>query len=167
VNFGRSLTLLKVTALTKVYGGSFFGRSTTAVRDVSFELARGESLAVIGESGSGKTTVARMISHLLEPTAGEIVFDGVDIGRVSPSVFIRHPARRHIQQVFQDSGEALTPHLTIFDAIADPLRRLVGLKNPASRVRELAGSVFLTAVMFMSCCCTAIISSKENAKCER
>ena len=137
--------MLKVTTLTKVYGSSLFGRPTTAVRDVSFELARGESLAVIGESGSGKTTVARMISRLLEPTEGEIFFDGVDIGRVSPSAFIRHPARRLIQHVFQDAGEALTPHLTIFDAIADPLRRLVGLRNPASRVRELADAVFLAA----------------------
>jgi peptide/nickel transport system ATP-binding protein len=137
--------MLKVTALTKIYPGGFFARPTPAVRDVSFELLRGESLAVIGESGSGKTTVARMISRLLEPTAGEIVFDGVDIGRVSPSQFIRHPARRQIQHVFQDAGEALTPHLTIFDAIAEPLRRLVGLRNPASRVRELADAVFLTA----------------------
>jgi peptide/nickel transport system ATP-binding protein len=137
--------MLKVTALTKVYRGSLFGRPTAAVRDVSFELARGESLALIGESGSGKTTVARMISRLLEPTAGEIFFDGIDIGRVSPSVFIRHPARRQIQHVFQDAGEALTPHLMIFDAIADPLRRLVGLQNPASRVRELADAVLLPA----------------------
>ena len=135
--------MLTVTGLTKVYGGGLFGRPITAARDVSFELARGESLALIGESGSGKTTVARMISRLLEPTAGDIAFDGVDIGRVSPSAFIHHPVRRQIQHVFQDAGEALTPHLTIFDAIADPLRRLVGLQNPASRVRALADAVFL------------------------
>lgn len=114
-----------------------------AVHDVSFEIRSGESLALVGESGSGKTTVARMVSRLLEQSAGRISFEGEDIGSISPRAFIRNSARGLIQHVFQDPGEALTPHLTAFDAIADPLRRLKHLADPTARVLELAEAVLL------------------------
>jgi peptide/nickel transport system ATP-binding protein len=135
--------MLKVNGLRKTYRAGWFARPFVAVHDVSFEIAPGESLALIGESGSGKTTVARMVSRLLQPSAGRISFEGKDIGSISPRAFIRNPARHLIQHVFQDAGEALTPHLTAFDAIADPLRRLKRQADPTARVRELAEAVLL------------------------
>jgi len=137
--------MLKVDGLAKAYRTGWFTKPFVAVHDVSFEIAPGECLALIGESGSGKTTVARMISRLLKSSAGRILFDDEDIGSISPRAFIRNPARRLIQHVFQDAGEALTPHLTAFDAIADPLRRLKHLRDPRGRVLELAEAVLLPA----------------------
>ena len=136
--------MLSVRGLKKVYPRrSLFEAPVTAVHDVSFELERGGSLALIGESGSGKTTVARMVSRLLEPTAGVIQFEGLDIASISPGDFVQRPERRHIQYVFQDAGDSLTPHFKVFDAIADPLRRLLGGKNVEARVHALAEAVAL------------------------
>jgi peptide/nickel transport system ATP-binding protein len=115
-----------------------------AVDQISFDLANGESLGVVGESGSGKSTLGRMISRLIDPTAGQILFEGTDITAIPPATFVHLPQRRRIQHVFQDTAENLTPHMTAFSAIADPLRRLVGLWNPADRVHELAASVSLS-----------------------
>lgn len=135
--------MLKVQELAKTFGGGWFGKPFVAVRDVSFEIGQGESLALIGESGSGKTTVARLISRLLQPSEGRVLLDDRDIGSLAPHVFARRPERRLIQHVFQDPGEALTPHLTIFDAIADPLRQLNRRGDPTARVREMAEAVLL------------------------
>lgn len=135
--------MLKVEGLTKSYRARWFGKPFVAVDDVSFEIAPGESLALVGESGSGKTTVARMVSRLLQQSSGRISFEGQDIGAIAPRAFIRNPARGLIQHVFQDPGEALTPHLSAFDAIADPLRRLKRLADPTARVLDLAEAVLL------------------------
>jgi peptide/nickel transport system ATP-binding protein len=137
--------MLRVDGLRKTYRAGWFAIPFEAVDDVSFEIAPGESLALIGESGSGKTTVARMVSRLLQPSAGRILFEGQDIGSISPRAFIRNPSRHLIQHVFQDASEALTPHLTAFEAIADPLRRLKHLADPTARVLELAEAVLLPA----------------------
>jgi peptide/nickel transport system ATP-binding protein len=117
----------------------------TAVSDVSFELKRGESLGIVGESGSGKTTLGRMISRLIDATRGQILFEGADISAISPAAFVHRPERRRIQHVFQDTAENLTPHMTAFAAIADPLHRLMGLTDVSERVRALAASVSLSA----------------------
>jgi oligopeptide/dipeptide ABC transporter ATP-binding protein len=80
-----------------------------AVDDVSLAIARGESLGIIGESGSGKSTLARLAARLIDPSAGTIRYDGRDIGAIAPAAFGHDPARRDIQFVFQNVGEALNP----------------------------------------------------------
>jgi peptide/nickel transport system ATP-binding protein len=137
--------VLKVSALSKVFDGrGWKAQPVIAVDGISFDLAKGESLGIVGESGSGKSTLGRMISRLIQPTKGNILFDGEDIGAIPPAAFVRRPQRRRIQHVFQDTAENLTPHMTAFAAIADPLRRLVGLKDVTGRVCELADSVSLS-----------------------
>jgi peptide/nickel transport system ATP-binding protein len=137
--------VLKVSALSKVFDGrGWKAQPVIAVDGISFELAKGESLGIVGESGSGKSTLGRMISRLIQPTEGKILFDGEDIAAIPPAAFVRRPQRGRIQHVFQDTAENLTPHMTAFAAIADPLRRLVGLKDVTGRVRELADSVSLS-----------------------
>jgi peptide/nickel transport system ATP-binding protein len=136
--------VLSISRLTKAYPArGWRAHPAIAVDDISFDLARGSSLGIVGESGSGKSTLARMISRLIEPTRGGIVFEGEDIARIAPSRFVHRPERRQIQHVFQDAGDNIAPHFTAFAAIADPLRRLVRLKDVRDRVYSLAASVFL------------------------
>ena len=96
----------------------------TALDSISFDIGKGESLGVVGESGSGKSTLGRLVSRLIDPTDGQILFEGTDIGAIRPAAFVHRPERRRIQHIFQDAAENLTPHMTAFTAIADPLRRL-------------------------------------------
>jgi peptide/nickel transport system ATP-binding protein len=114
-----------------------FANGTIGVDGVSFTIAAGGSLGLVGESGSGKSTISRMVCRLLDQTAGEIIFDGQDIGTVRGRDFHRTPYRRDIQIVFQDALESLNPRFTAFDSIADPLRRLVGLRAKASLATEV------------------------------
>jgi peptide/nickel transport system ATP-binding protein len=127
--------LLEVQKLRKDYS------RTRAVNDVSFTLAPGERLGLVGESGSGKSTIARLICRLIDPTAGEIIFDGESISATPARDFHRAPQRRAIQIVFQDPTDSLNPRFSAFDAIAHPLRRLDGLRDGAAltaRVKECA-----------------------------
>jgi len=112
---------------------------------VSFSIGRGKSLGLVGESGSGKSTLARLVSRLIDPDAGRITFEDADIGALAAARFHTAPERRRIQLVFQDASGSLNPRATAFDAIADPLRRLQGLRGEAlaARVRELALQVQL------------------------
>jgi peptide/nickel transport system ATP-binding protein len=138
--------LLHVLALTcrfPLRGGQ---RWVHAVDDVSFAIQAGESVGLVGESGCGKSTVVRLVARLLEPTDGRIIFDGHDIGVVSPERFTRTPLRRRIQCVFQDPADSLNPRFTAFDAIADPVRRLgdeAERAAVAARVAEAADLVGL------------------------
>ena len=140
--------MLRVSQLSKSYQGrGWRANAVAAVENVDFELARGGSLGIVGESGSGKSTLARMISRLVDVTSGRIVFEDVDISAISPSAFVHRPERRKIQHVFQDTGENLTPHLTARAAVADPIRRLVGLTDEEeirTKVDALAASVALS-----------------------
>jgi len=140
--------MLSVSQLSKSYKGrGWRANAVAAVENVDFELAKGGSLGVVGESGSGKSTLARMISRLVDVTSGRIVFEDADISAISPSAFVHRPERRKIQHVFQDTGENLTPHLTARAAVADPIRRLVGITDEEeirAKVDALAASVALS-----------------------
>jgi ABC-type glutathione transport system ATPase component len=106
---GRGLMtahLLEVRDLVKHFPAGR-DRSVQAVNGVSFEIARGEALALVGESGSGKTTVGRCLLRLLEPTSGAIRFDGTDVHAMTPAAF--RPLRRRIQLVFQEPYDSAEP----------------------------------------------------------
>jgi oligopeptide/dipeptide ABC transporter ATP-binding protein len=123
----------------------FFGRGggvVHAVDDVSFTLDRGETLALVGESGCGKSTVGRLVLRLLEPTAGAVRFDGADIGAFSESAL--RSQRRRMQIIFQDPYASLNPRMTVGQILGEPLR-LHGLARGRERERicELLGLVGL------------------------
>ncbi len=94
-------------------------RYVYAVDDVSFELGRGEVLALVGESGCGKSTLALTLMGLESPTAGKLVFEGRDVTHVDGRELKQ--MRRHIQMVFQDPYESLSPLMTIGQIVAEPL----------------------------------------------
>jgi peptide/nickel transport system ATP-binding protein len=92
----------------------------SAVADVSFRITRGTTYALVGESGCGKTTTARLVLGLLPPTRGEVTFDGTDLVGLAPIQMRR--MRRRLQIVSQDPYASLNPRLTIGAIVADPLR---------------------------------------------
>ena len=95
-----------------------------AVDDVSFSIGAGESVGLVGESGCGKSTLVRLIARMLDPTAGDIIFRGRNIGFIPVRKFAETQFRPKIQMVFQDPTDSLNPRHTAFDAIAEPLWRL-------------------------------------------
>ncbi|MBI3626384.1 MAG: ATP-binding cassette domain-containing protein [Candidatus Rokubacteria bacterium] len=117
--------LLDVRNLVKhfpVGGGGLFGRSHGVIRavdGVSFSIQKGETLGLVGESGSGKTTTGRCILQLERPTAGEIIFEGRDLTKLSLAEL--RPIRRKIQVIFQDPYSSLNPRMTVGQIIAEPL----------------------------------------------
>lgn len=112
--------LLEVKNLKQYFNipsGFFHSLKLKAVDDVSFNIAEGETLGLVGESGCGKTTVGRTILHLYKPTAGEVWFDGEKIeDKKSIQTF-----RRKAQMVFQDPYSSLDPRMTVSDIIGEPL----------------------------------------------
>jgi oligopeptide/dipeptide ABC transporter ATP-binding protein len=135
--------LIKRFALPRtggMFGAKQHGPEVFAVDDVSFSIAEGETVGLVGESGCGKSTLVRLISRLLDQTSGKLFFAGDDIGAVPARAFGRRPERANIQLVFQDPTESLNPHLIAFDAIADPIRRLKPMSRAAldARVIEVA-----------------------------
>jgi peptide/nickel transport system ATP-binding protein len=95
-------------------------RLVHAVDDVSLEIGRGETLGLVGESGSGKSTVARLITRLLDPTSGQVLYDGHDVTRLSGRSL--RQLRRQVQIVFQDPYSSLNPRRTVGAIVAEPLR---------------------------------------------
>jgi ABC-type oligopeptide transport system ATPase subunit len=116
-----------------------------AVDDVEFEIKRGQVLGLVGESGSGKTTLGRSILRLIEPSEGEVYFEGQDILRLSPRDF--RMIRRRMQIVFQDPYATLNPRMQIKQIIAEPLlfHKMVPPKKVTSRVIELLAQVGMEA----------------------
>src|SRR5262245_951972 len=115
---------LQVRNLSKHFaiGGGLLGpdaQIVRAVNDVSFTVPRGTSLGLVGESGCGKSTVARAVLRLIEPDAGSVVFDGVDV-RAAKGAALR-TLRRRMQIVFQDPYSSLNPRRTIRQALEEPL----------------------------------------------
>jgi peptide/nickel transport system ATP-binding protein len=107
-----------------------------AVDDVSFELRKGETLALVGESGCGKTTTARCILRAIEPTSGEILFQS-DSGRVVDLAKLKkrelRPFRPQMQLIFQDPQSSLNPRMTVLDIVSEPLL-LNGMKRRTDRI---------------------------------
>lgn len=133
-------TLIEVCNLRKVYGGKkglfFQSNEVTAVKDVSFSINKGETLGLIGESGSGKTTVGRMVLRLIEPTSGTILYGNESLRDVTKKRLVQ--LRQEIQIVFQDSGSAFNPRKTIGDQIAYLLIK----QGNISELSEVKKSVF-------------------------
>lgn len=106
----------------KIKGGKFTRetRSVHAVNNVSLEVKRGEALCVVGESGCGKSTVARLVAGLLDPSAGEIHYDNARIDNKSRRELI--PLRKKMQMIFQNPYASLNPRMTIQQALEEPVR---------------------------------------------
>src|SRR5881275_309216 len=120
-----SAPLLQVNDLKKhfpVRGGLFSRKSNWvyAVDGVSFEVERGETLSLVGESGCGKSTVGRAILRLFDITAGQVVLDGQRIDDLSAGAL--RPMRRRVQVVFQDPFSSLNPRMRVKDIVAEPIR---------------------------------------------
>ena len=138
-------TLVEVRELRTYYGGSglFGGRPVKAVDGVSFDIKRGETLGLVGESGCGKTTLGRTLLQLENATAGEIRFDGRDVTSFSRDEL--HDWRRNAQMVFQDPESSLNERLTVGEIVQEPLD-VYGWKSPRerkARVRDLLATVGL------------------------
>ena len=115
-----------------------------AVDDVSFKLERGTTLGVVGESGCGKSTLGRSILRLIEPTSGEVKFEGKDVTSMGQTE-MRH-MRREMQIIFQDPYSSLDPRKTVYQAISEPIIKHKLIKDSAAlekRVMELMETVGL------------------------
>ena len=135
------------TSLKKMFGTTPVPESDVfrAVDGISFEIARGESVGLVGESGCGKSTTSMMVMRLIDKTSGTITFGGEDIGAIPARNFATLPQRKKIQMVFQDPTDSLNPRFTAARAIADPLLRLSDISRGElrSRCEELATQVGL------------------------
>jgi len=145
--------VLSVRNLVKHFevGGGLFGGARAVVKavdGVSFDIRRGETLGLVGESGCGKTTAGRCILQLERPTSGEVVFEGRDLARLAESEL--RAVRRRIQVIFQDPYSSLNPRMTVGEMLAEPLA-VHGIvpeaRARAGRVQELLADVGLPGSM--------------------
>ncbi len=132
--------LLEVNNLVKFFPirGGLLSRvvaNVKAVNDISFKIQKGEVLGLVGESGSGKTTAGRAILRLIEPTSGEVKFNGVDIVKLSKSEMREY--RKKMQIIFQDPFASLNPRMTVGDIIGEALM-IHNLASGQARVDKVA-----------------------------
>ncbi|MBI4933740.1 MAG: ATP-binding cassette domain-containing protein [Actinobacteria bacterium] len=139
--------LLKVRDLVKSFpvrsSGFRGGRGLVhAVAGVSFDLHQGQTLSLVGESGCGKSTTARCVVRILDPTSGQVEFDGVDLGTLDAAAL--RSARSKFQMVFQDPQASLNPRMTVGEILAEPLKihHIPGAEG-RERIRELMSLVQL------------------------
>ena len=140
---GTDKVLLTVKGLTTRFPvkGGFFRRTVAnvhAVEDVSFTINKGQTLSLVGESGCGKSSAGRSILRLVEPMAGEIDLDGVDILKLSPQKL--REARRDMQMIFQDPFASLNPQMQLADQVAEPMRNFGTLTG--SKITERIEMLF-------------------------
>ncbi|MER5171349.1 ABC transporter ATP-binding protein [Thioclava kandeliae] len=145
---GPQQALMTVKDLRKHFPikGGVLGRTQAhvqAVDGVSFEVRKGETLGIVGESGCGKSTTARLLIGLTPKDAGEIIFDGDGLGE---GLSLRD-LRRGVQMVFQDSYASLNPRMTIADSVAFGARQ-AGIKDPMSKAQEMMHRVGLDPARF-------------------
>ena len=143
---GADENLVEIEHLTKRFQvkQGVFARGTGqvhAVEDISFHVRRGETLGIVGESGCGKSTTARLMLRLLDPTAGTIRFDGRDISHLSQHSL--RPLRREMQMIFQDPYASLNPRKTVGQIVGAPFA-IHGVKGAKTRVQELLETVGLS-----------------------
>ena len=140
-------TILEVRNLVKHFKTS--RGMLHAVDDVSFTLERGRTLGLVGESGCGKSTTGRTILRLIEPTSGEIIFEGQDVSKLSPSKL--RALRKDMQLIFQDPYSSLDPRKTVSQIISEPIRANKILKTQKEideRVAELMDTGGLAMRLF-------------------
>jgi oligopeptide/dipeptide ABC transporter ATP-binding protein len=138
--------LVEVEHLTKRFAvrQGVFARGKTevhAVENISLTVRRGETLGIVGESGCGKSTTARLMLRLLDPTSGTIRFDGKDISKLSQRAM--RPLRREMQMIFQDPYSSLNPRKTVGQIVGSPFA-IHGQKGAKTRVQELLETVGLS-----------------------
>ncbi len=133
ISVETSTALLQVRNLVKLFPIAGTDQVVRAIDDVSFDVGRGETLALVGESGSGKTTIGQCLIRLLDRTAGQVLFDGEDITAMSQREFRK---RRHrIQMVFQEPYVALNPRWTVARLVSEPLQLLNNMSHADKQLR--------------------------------
>ena len=132
---------MRVAHLKKYFPvkGGIFKRKTTFVRavdDVSFSIAKGETLGLVGESGCGKSTVGQSMLRLVEPTGGQVIFDSKNLFQLDAEQL--RAVRKEIAMIFQDPYSSLDPRQQVLDIVAEPLRTHADLNDAQTRERVLA-----------------------------
>ncbi len=143
-NGEKLLTVKDLKMYFPINEGFFKTKMLKAVDGVSFELERGETLGLVGESGCGKTTVGRTIMHLYKPTGGDIIFNGREIKTNADVKYLR----TKMQMVFQDPYSSLDPRMTVGDIVGEPLDVHypdLSKEDRQARIKELMDSVGLSS----------------------